>query len=105
MKKMSYVMALWLKLSLNLSIDEVWSIRILFIVLWIYNFYSTPKKFQVQDSKGGGMFENDFSSGADGDISGGKCCGQMSEDELTHAPADQRCLRKRCDDGKPSHVI
>ena len=62
------------------------------------------KLFQVQDSKGGGMFENDFSSGADGDISGGNCCGQMSEDELTHVPADQRCLRKRCDDGKPSHI-
>ena len=41
------------------------------------------------------MFENDFSSGADGDISGGNCCGQMSEDELTHVPADQqRRLRK-----------
>ena len=52
------------------------------------------------------MFENDFSSGADGDISGGNCCGQMSEDELTHVPLDQqRRLRKRCDDGKPSHII
>ena len=29
------------------------------------------------------MFENDFSSGADGDISGGNCCEQMSEDKLT----------------------
>ena len=61
----------------------------------------------MQDSKAShGMFENDFSSGADGDISGGNCCGQMSEDELTHVPLDQqRRLRKRCDDGKPSHII
>ena len=51
------------------------------------------------------MFENDFSSGADGDISGGNCCGQMSEDELTHVPADQRRLRKRWDDVKRLETV
>ena len=101
---------------LNLAPETVWSVYYCQVGYEVSNpevqnqldFINNKhsKHFQVQDSNAShGMFENDFSSGADGDISGGNCCGQMSEDELTHVPADQRRLRKRCDDGKPSHII